>query len=66
MNNILTVRDSDDPEARARRRLILAIEEVRSAARAAGLDVPADRYVPWRVRAHAWLWRSSVLLRTRP
>ena len=50
-----------DPEARARRRLVEAVEEVYAAARALGMDVPAEVYAPWRLRAEAWLWRSSRL-----
>jgi hypothetical protein len=50
------------PEARAQRRLIEAVEEVESAAKALGIEVPADRYAPWRTRAEAWLWRTSQLL----
>ena len=51
-----------DPEARARRRLVEAVEEVYAAARALGITVPADRYAPWRLRAEAWLWRTGRLL----
>jgi hypothetical protein len=60
------------PEARARRRLIEATEEVRRAARALGLEVPGELgrdgtpvlcpYCPPRLRAEAWLWRASRLL----
>jgi hypothetical protein len=53
---------SDPGRARARRRLVEATEEVERAARALGIEVPADRYAPWRTRAQAWLWRASELL----
>jgi len=63
---MVTISDSDDHEARSRRRLLLAIEEVRSAALARGLDVPGDIYAPWHLRAQAWLYRAGRLLETRP
>jgi hypothetical protein len=49
-------------EVLARRRLLHAIEEVRAAARVVGIEFPADRYAPWRLRAEAWLWRAARLL----
>jgi hypothetical protein len=56
---------TDDPEVRAVRRLVEACEEVRSAARALGLDTRriGELYAPLALRADAWLWRSSQLLR---
>jgi hypothetical protein len=55
---------STDPEARARLRLIEAVEEVRLAARALGMDSEAIGmlHTPLALRADAWLWRSSQLL----
>jgi len=48
-----------DPEARARIRLIDALEEVRVAARALGLDADAigELHAPLALRIDAWLWR---------
>jgi hypothetical protein len=53
-----------DPEARAWQRLEVALEEVRAAAHALGLSVEqrGELYAPLRLRADAWLWRSSRLL----
>lgn len=53
-----------DPEARARIRLVLALEEVRAAAKALGLDAAAigELYAPLGLRIDAWLHRSSQLL----
>lgn len=54
---------ADDPEYRARLRLVAACEEVRAAARALGLDPAAgELYAPWSLRADAWLWQSHILL----
>lgn len=55
----------DEPETRARRRLILLIEEIHAAARPLGLEVPGDVYAPWRLRAEAWLYRAGRLLSDR-
>jgi hypothetical protein len=52
-------------EARARLRLVEAVEEVERAAKALGIQVPDDRYSPWRTRAEAWLWRADQLLTVR-
>jgi hypothetical protein len=48
-----------DPEAAARMRLIVALEEVRGAAKALGLDVAAigALYAPLALRVDAWCHR---------
>lgn len=48
-----------DPEAAARLRLIAAVEEVRPAAKALGLDSAAigELYAPRAMRVDAWLTR---------
>ena len=55
-----------DPEAAARLRLIEALEEMRAAAKALGLDVAAieELHAPLAVRADAWCWRVEQLLTT--
>lgn len=49
----------DDPEAPARLRLIDALDEVRVAARALGLDADTigELHAPLTLRIDAWFWR---------
>ena len=50
-----------DPEALARLRLIDALDEVRVAAHALGLDADAigELHAPLTLRIDAWLWRVN-------
>jgi hypothetical protein len=50
-------------EARARRQLLEAVEDVLALTRQLGLPDPTIAYAPWRLRAEAWLWRASQLLK---
>jgi len=53
------------PRTLAEHRLLLAIEEVKAAARALGMDSDAlyAASAPRSMRIEAWLWRTSKLLR---
>lgn len=53
------LRLAGDPEVAARRRLIVALEEVHAGAKALGLDPAAigELYAPWALRVDAWLRR---------
>lgn len=56
-----------DPEARAARRVVDALDEMRAAAKALGLDADAigELHVPWQLRADAWLYRTACLVGDR-
>lgn len=60
----MTSQDRPYAMTRAEMRLLLAIEEVKMAARALGINAQevSDRSASTRLRAEAFLWRSSKWL----